>query len=36
MEETEFKNAEGAVCAIVYIEREIYIKEERPYPNEHA
>ncbi len=36
MEPEGFTNAEGKFCEVILIEREAYLSEERPYPNEHA
>jgi hypothetical protein len=35
-EEKSFSDANGQTCQIIFINRETYLLEERPYANEHA
>jgi HK97 family phage major capsid protein/HK97 family phage prohead protease len=34
--EKSFKSAEGQICEIVFIDRDVSLSEKRPYANEHA
>ena len=35
-DEKSFTNADAQICQILFITREAYFSEERPYANEHA